>query len=218
MGLIGLIREEHDLDMILRYVTMMDKSVKKLDDFIRQLTQFSQDARLKLVRKPIDFKEMVEDILADLRFMDNAARLTVTIDIDQPGSFHSDPVRLGIVFSNFLSNAIKYQDLKKEKSTLLIQICVNESQAECRFEDNGLGIDAEHLEKVFDLFFRASVQATGSGLGLYITHNAIQKLGGNVKVTSELGKGTAFILTVPNNAAEDDTANLDPKDISAQAV
>lgn len=218
MGLIGLIREEHDLDTILRYVTMMDKSVKKLDDFIRQLTQFSQDARLKIVRKPIDFKEMVDDILADLRFMDNAARLAITIDVQQAKTFHSDPVRLSIVFSNFLSNAIKYQDLKKEKSTLLIQIVADETQAVCRFEDNGLGIDADHLEKVFDLFFRASVQATGSGLGLYITHNAIQKLGGNVKVTSELGKGTAFVLTVPNVVAAEDDVVATKQDIETQPV
>lgn len=204
MGLIGLIRQEHDLDTILRYVAMMDKSVKKLDDFIRQLTQFSQDARLKVVRKPIHFKEMVEDILGDLKFMENAARLSVTLDIVQAGQFFSDPVRLGIVFSNFLSNAIKYQDLRKEKSTLLIHIRADEEKAVCRFEDNGVGIDSEHLEKVFDLFFRASVQATGSGLGLYITHNAILKLGGSVQVGSELTQGTTFHLTVPNVAADDD--------------
>jgi two-component system, sensor histidine kinase and response regulator len=136
--------------------------------------------------------------------MDNAARIHLAVDVEQKGVFHSDPVRLGIVFSNFLSNAIKYQDLKKERSTLLVHIRADEEQAVCRFEDNGLGIDSEHVEKVFDLFFRASVQATGSGLGLYITHNAIQKLGGSVKVTSELGKGTAFILTIPNIPSEDE--------------
>jgi PAS domain S-box-containing protein len=204
MGLISLIREEPEIDTILRYVSMMDKSVKKLDDFIKQLTQFSQDARLKIVRKPIHFKELVEDTFADLKFMDNAARIHLTVDVEQNRVFHSDPVRLGIVFSNFLSNAIKYQDLKKERSTLLVHIRADEEQAVCRFEDNGLGIDSEHVEKVFDLFFRASVQATGSGLGLYITHNAIQKLGGSVKVTSDLGKGTAFILTIPNIPSEDE--------------
>lgn len=206
MGLINLIQNEVDLEAILRYVSMMDKSVKKLDDFIRQLTQFSQDARLKLIRKSIDFRELIEDTLSDLRFMDNAGRLHVTLNVDQPVGFHSDPVRLGIVFSNFLSNAIKYQDLKKEKSTLTVSVKADTHQAVCEFEDNGVGIDPEHLEKVFDLFFRASVQATGSGLGLYITHNAIQKLGGAVRVSSKLGGGTTFTLTLPNITTEEEEA------------
>ncbi|MFN8393606.1 MAG: ATP-binding protein [Bacteroidia bacterium] len=207
MGLISLIQQEGELEAILQYVAMMDKSVKKLDDFIRQLTQFSQDARLKLIRKPIEFRELVEDTLSDLRFMENAARLIVSLNVEQPGLFHSDPVRLGIVFSNFLSNAIKYQDLRKEKSTLTVNIKADAHRAECAFTDNGVGIDPEHLEKVFDLFFRASVQATGSGLGLYITHNAIQKLGGTVQVSSQLGQGTTFLLTIPNVGTEE--AELD---------
>lgn len=205
MGLISLIQEEKEITPILKYVAMMDKSVKKLDDFIKQLTQFSQDVRLKVVRKPIDFKEMVDEILQDLKFMDNAARLAISVKVDQTGIFLSDPVRLGIVIANLLSNAIKYQDLKKEQSTLEIVIRANDQDAECTFSDNGLGIRAEHLEKVFDLFFRASIQATGTGLGLYITHNAIHKLGGKIKVDSELGVGTTFTLLLPSLAETDET-------------
>jgi PAS domain S-box-containing protein len=209
MGLISLIREEQEIDSILRYISMMDKSVKKLDEFIKQLTQFSQDVRLKVVRKPIDFKEMVDDILGDLKFMENAARLAIEIEVEQQGAFYSDPVRLGIIMANLLSNAIKYQDLKKEKSTLRIHIVADHAEAKCTFSDNGLGIKAEHLEKIFDLFFRASIQASGTGLGLYITHNAVQKLGGKIVVDSEPGIGTTFRLQLPNLADEEAAENLE---------
>ncbi len=198
MGLISLIREEKELDQILAFVTMMDKSVKKLDDFIKQLTQFSQDVRLNVVCKSLDFIQLLEEVLADLKFMDNAGRLTVNLNVEQTGKFYSDPVRLGIILANLISNSIKYQDLKKTKSTLDITVKVDDLQAECIFADNGVGISAEHLEKVFDLFFRASVQATGTGLGLYITHNAIQRLGGTIKVASKLGEGTTFTLILPS--------------------
>lgn len=198
MGLIAIIQDEEDRDNIINYIKMMDKSVKKLDEFIRQLTQFSQDARISIVRSQIDLKAFVEELLEDLMFMENAKRLKVVMDIEQSEDFYSDPVRLGIIFNNLLSNAIKYQDLNKPEAQLLIQIRANSEEATCRFADNGQGIDEEHQEKVFDLFFRASIQASGSGLGLYITHNAIQKLGGQISIKSILGEGTNFMLSIPS--------------------
>lgn len=207
MGLINIILEEKELDSVLQYVAMMDKSVKKLEEFIKQLTQFSQDARLQVVRKPIVFEEMVNEIWEDLRYMDNAERVELQSEIQQKGEFFSDPVRLAIVLNNIISNAIKYQDLKKERGLLRVDIRSNEDHAVLRFEDNGLGIDSEHLQKVFDLFFRASVQATGSGLGLYITHNAVEKLGGKIQVDSEKGCGTTFEIRLPNRLHEEEAVS-----------
>ena len=198
MGLIAIIRDEEERDTIIKYIKMMDKSVKKLDEFIRQLTQFSQDARVSIVRSKIDLKAFIEELLEDLMFMENAKRLRVVIDVEQSEDYYSDPVRLGIIFNNLLSNAIKYQDLEKEDSQLLVQIRADANMASCRFADNGQGIDEEHQEKVFDLFFRASIQASGSGLGLYITHNAIEKLGGEISVKSIVGEGTNFMVNLPS--------------------
>ena len=198
MGLINIVKEEKDVDLILSYIGMMDKSVEKLDAFIKQLTQFSQDARLKVVRQPILFNEMVESILEDLRYMEKADQIKIEVNVEQRGEFLSDPIRLGIVINNIISNAIKYQDMKKESAYLQISVIADHEQAVCKFVDNGLGIDPIHLEKVFDLFFRASVQATGSGLGLYITHNAVGKMGGKIKLVSNIGEGTTFSLQIPN--------------------
>lgn len=202
MGLINIIREEEDITSILTYVQMMDKSVSKLDSFIKQLTQFSQDARLQVVRKPIDLEEMILEIWQDLKYMDNAERVQLDLQVEQQNEFFSDPVRLAIVCNNIVSNSIKYQDLAKPQGTLKVRIESNPSQAMLHFEDNGLGISKEHQEKVFELFFRASVQATGSGLGLYITYNAVEKLGGNIDIQSDLGKGTSFTLHIPNRLDE----------------
>jgi signal transduction histidine kinase len=66
-------------------------------------------------------------------------------------------------------------------------------------EDNGLGIPKEYQDRIFDLFFRASTQSFGSGLGLYITRNAIEKMNGQIEMVSEPGQGTTFKVTLPNN-------------------
>jgi signal transduction histidine kinase len=66
------------------------------------------------------------------------------------------------------------------------------------YTDNGKGIDNAHLDKIFDMFFRASADSYGSGLGLYITRQVVKKLNGTIRVQSELGQGTQFIITLPN--------------------
>ncbi len=198
MGLINIIREEKDVEAILRYIQMMDKSVTKLDAFIRQLTQFSQDTRLQIVQKPIDLEALILEVWEDLKYMDNASRVKLDLQVAQSTAFFSDPVRLNIVANNIISNAIKYQDFQRGQSTVEVLVQADENRAVIEFRDNGVGISKEHLEKVFELFFRASVQATGSGLGLYITYNAVGKLGGKIDVDSTPGIGTTFSLNIPN--------------------
>jgi signal transduction histidine kinase len=64
--------------------------------------------------------------------------------------------------------------------------------------DNGSGIEPEHQQKVFQMFYRASEQAKGSGLGLYIVQETLLKLGGSISLSSQLGEGTTFTLYLPN--------------------
>jgi signal transduction histidine kinase len=69
-----------------------------------------------------------------------------------------------------------------------------------RFSDNGIGIAEEYLGNVFKMFFRASAESKGSGLGLYIVKSVVEKLGGQITVQSQLGSGTTFEITLPNLA------------------
>jgi signal transduction histidine kinase len=81
---------------------------------------------------------------------------------------------------------------------LKIEINVFEEKAEIQFTDNGVGIAEEFLDKIFKMFFRASYESKGSGLGLYIVKSTIEKLSGKVSVKSKLGEGTKFFIEIPN--------------------
>jgi signal transduction histidine kinase len=67
------------------------------------------------------------------------------------------------------------------------------------FHDNGIGIKKEYVKKVFDMFYRATEKSQGSGLGMYIVKQAVDKLKGSIKVKSTFGKGTTIKITLPNN-------------------
>jgi signal transduction histidine kinase len=99
---------------------------------------------------------------------------------------------------NLFSNAIRYQDFHKESSQVSIHINSTVEKVEIRFSDNGIGIEKKHLKKIFDMFYRASDNSKGSGLGLYILKESIDKLGGSIKVETEFGVFTTFEITIPN--------------------
>jgi signal transduction histidine kinase len=79
-------------------------------------------------------------------------------------------------------------------------VCIDvlPQHAAITIEDNGQGIAEEHLDKIFEMFFRVRQNGTGSGLGLYIVRETLDKLGGDISVSSTLGKGTIFTVKIPS--------------------
>jgi signal transduction histidine kinase len=105
------------------------------------------------------------------------------------------------VLSNLVSNAFKYSSSHRRDSYIEVNVKVENQKAIVQVRDNGLGIGKNHIEKIFDMFFRASEGQGGTGLGLYIVKETLDKLHGSVHVVSELGKGTCFVVTIPSVAA-----------------
>lgn len=198
MGLIDLVGVETTEESVLRYLTMMNKSVVKLDTFIRDLADFSRNARQELQASVIDWEGIIRETLENLQFMENADQVEKLVSIDSQAPFQSDPVRLGIILNNLVSNAVKYQDLRKDRRQVEISVCSDDQHAVIRIADNGIGIPEKYHAKVFDLFFRASIQSYGSGIGMYIVRNAIDKLHGDITLDSKEGRGTTFELRIPN--------------------
>lgn len=119
---------------------------------------------------------------------------------------HSKNLKLAItldeIFRNLISNTIKYLNPHIEDPFASIDIVVTENAAIINFNDNGIGIAEGALPKVFEMFYRATEYSEGSGIGLYIVKNAIQKLGGEITIDSEIGVGTSFYIMIPNRKNE----------------
>lgn len=202
MGIIDILVNEDLPPEIVTYIGLMDRSVVKLDTFIRNLTDFSRITRLEIRDQLVDFQDLFDETCESLMHMDHAKRIDLKLELDASIPWHGDRFHLGIVLANLLSNAIKYQDHAKESPTVITRVKVTPETTRIEVEDNGIGIKPEYQEQLFELFFRASNQSFGSGLGLYITKNAVEKMEGSVQLESEYGKGTRFIITVPNQKRE----------------
>jgi signal transduction histidine kinase len=98
-----------------------------------------------------------------------------------------------------MGNSIKYSKTDTDEVCVLnLNVTVDESKALFVLEDNGQGISKEALPKIFDMFYRANEQSDGSGLGLYIVKEVVERLNGEIRMESEKGEWTKVYLTIPN--------------------
>ena len=147
---------------------MMERSIHKLDDTLKEIIDYSRNARKELTIEKLDLRQVIEDNLEKMAYMPGSELMSKQINIDQKHELYSDPIRLSIIFNNLISNAIKYSDPAKASPFMKINVTIEKEKAIIHFEDNGIGIDQEYISRVFDMFFRANEKSKGSGLGLYI--------------------------------------------------
>ncbi len=198
LGLVNLASLEGNDDSLADYIKLIGEKVKQLDHFISDVLSHSKNLKLEVKIEPINLQKLADQTFADLSYLKGANEIKRTVEIEGT-SFHSDPWRIGEIFRNLISNAIKYRDFGKSDPHIHIKIKSGSQRATIIFEDNGIGISKPSLNKIFEMFYRASEQSDGSGLGLYIVKNAVDKLGGILKVSSEIGRGTTFELKLPNH-------------------
>jgi PAS domain S-box-containing protein len=182
-----------------QYIGLIKKSLLKLDSYLEEMNNFFRNEKLALQREKINLAELLADELENLKNLHNGNRVKVLLQADDDGvEWYSDLIRVKTVITNIFSNAIKYQDLQKQNPFIKIATHVDQEFCDIRIEDNGIGIDPEYKEKIFDLFFRATDQSQGTGLGLFIVKDTIDRLKGSIEVRSKKGEGTTFQIRIPN--------------------
>ncbi len=198
LGLISVSRMENPGEPQTQYLNMMQRSVLKLEEFIRDVVSYSRNTRMEAKYETIDFRSFVNALLNDHQYAPNFSKIKFMAEAGTSSPFVSDAMRLKIVLNNLISNAIKFHQYNgKEVPYVKIRLVQEGQSFVLSVEDNGRGIDAYHLDHIFDMFYRATDQAQGSGLGLYILKEAVLKMKGKVSVQSTIDKGTLFTITLP---------------------
>jgi signal transduction histidine kinase len=196
LGLIHIANKTTDPKEIGQCLNMLESRVHRLDDFIHEIIDISRNARIDVIKQPVALKALVHDVLENLKYAKHPT-LRINVEVQANIDFETDPSRLKIILSNLIGNAIKYQDLRKEDPFVHIHTSDDHRGLTIIVGDNGIGISAEHHGKLFSMFYRASDQAEGSGLGLYITKEAVEKLSGNIQFQSTYGQGSVFTVWIP---------------------
>ena len=190
-----LSRQEQDL-----YGKILDQEADKLNNLMNTLLSFTQieNKSIRFKGEEVDIKEFGEQIFSANKLKYTDMKISYSIDVQR--KLYADPVLLGSVFQNLIDNAYKYSEINNK--TLDVKIFQNKRNFVFIFRDKGIGIDKKELGKVFNKFYRVKNQFNqqGSiGLGLAFCKEITEFMGGEIKVSSEVGVGTTFTLTFPLN-------------------
>lgn len=197
MGIVNIAMME-DPQANTHYLELIKQSVQRLDAFILSIIDYYKNARGVPVVQDVDFKELANEVKETIKFIPDFEKIQHTITVNQTGAFRSDIIKLRIILNNLLTNAVKFKDPNKEAHTFAL--CIDANSKECRItiSDNGIGIKEKDIQNIFKMFYRGSGTTNGSGIGLYIVHEAITKLGGKITVRSAPGEGATFEITLPS--------------------
>lgn len=197
MGLTNIGMMTSKLDEARECFQMINNRAKAQDYSIREIVDYSRNARLMTAVTEIFIRAMIMDVIQSLLFLDRADEIQINVDADPALVIKSDAHRLKSVIQYLMSNAIQYNDDRKPKSLINVSCKRTENELYFCVEDNGIGIVADRQDKIFDMFYRGTEQSTGSGLGLFIVRETVGTLGGAIECESTYGVGSLFNVTIP---------------------
>lgn len=200
LGLVNVAKMDNSTDNMLFCLDKIEESASTQDDFIKDIIELTKNSRVAPKRKKIDFEKLIDETFEYLKYSLGANPVKPKLHLRQNKNFYSDPNRLKVIFNNIISNSIKYS--KSEKTEIDVHVDVSNGHAKIDFEDKGIGIEKKYHEDVFKMFFRATDANAGSGLGLYIVKETVEKLKGDILLESEVNKGSTFKIKLPNMAPQ----------------
>ena len=195
IGIVNLVKMENLYHSSGEYWSLVETCSNKLDYYIQKTLQYYKNNKTRSEESLIEFKPLATELI-DLHGYANRDT-QFTINVNQTVPFKGDLFRIEVIMGNLISNAIKYQKSNEVNKKVKIDIDVSNEFAEITITDNGVGILNEHLEKIFTQFFK-SKNHHGSGLGLFIVKEALNKIDGRIAVNSSIDHGTTFKITLPN--------------------
>ncbi|CAD5257047.1 putative Histidine kinase [Imperialibacter sp. EC-SDR9] len=187
-GLLYLLKVSKD--ELPQYLDLMENRILRLENTLLEINSYVKNSKSEPLAARIRLHSLVNEVWADIEFIEHADQLTFENNIDDTLEIESDPGLWKMIIHNLLINAIKYHDGRKERPFVRVWHTIENGVFTLKVEDNGQGIASELLPRVYDMFFRANESSKGSGLGLFLVKKMVDKLGGTINIESEYAKGT----------------------------
>jgi PAS domain S-box-containing protein len=187
------------------YLEKIDSASRSLLGIINDILDFSKIEAGKLEMESVEFRleEVLDNVtsLVGLKAQEKGLELLFSLDVNVPDELVGDPLRLGQVLLNLVSNAVKFTE-EGEVVVAAERLAGDDSGITLKFSvrDTGIGLSAEQQARLFESFSQADGSTTrkygGTGLGLAISKSLVEMMGGSIEVESTLGKGSTFAFTV----------------------
>ena len=199
MGLIHLAEQEaEDPTSFPTYIDLIKDSITKLNVVIGELVDLGRITVNELHYKYINVEAIIQEIIENLQYIDGFSEVKINVENKYGKELNTEVKILKSILQNLIENSIKY---RRQEINSFIKIVIEEAPGGIYMtvKDNGVGIEEEIQPKVFDMFYRASEASEGSGLGLYIVKNVVEKMNGSILLSSKEKTGSTFTIDIPNH-------------------
>lgn len=190
---------EEDLPEAIGFIR---SSTRKMDGLINAILKISRDGRRPLQPEPVNLDAVIRTSgdAVQHQIAEADGRLEISVNVKD---FMSDRFSIEQVIGNLFDNAVKYREPSRSLELSVKAFPINRFKIGIDVSDNGRGIAPEDHERVFELFRRSGAQdKSGEGIGLAHVRSLIRNMGGEIKVKSELGKGTTFMIRLPHDLSQ----------------
>ncbi len=213
MGLLDIASQSDDMELIQNCLSKMKTSSAHMLNLLNDVLDMSkiESGNLEIIKEPFYLENMLREMMVVVGVKAHEKKQEILIQIDKkvPKQFIGDSMRLSQVIMNLMFNAIKFSDQGKK---IILNILVKEQKKpqtilEFSVTDEGVGVEQANLNVIFDAFRQSDSSITkrygGTGLGLTISKAIIEKMGGEMYVESQVGKGSTFTFTVRLEAGKE---------------
>ncbi|MFM7725232.1 MAG: ATP-binding protein, partial [Flavobacteriales bacterium] len=195
LGVVHLGQLDTTDPQLVRYFSMIESSAQRLDRTLMELIELARTRKGASKVSSIGLRSFLDRIMAELDHLPKFPKTVFEISVDEEVEVMTDRVLLQSVLKNLIHNSINYSSRTEPK----IRIRAKEfgSSVELEVTDNGEGIPEHIRPRIFEMFYRGHQESDGSGLGLFVVKNALEKMGGSIRFETAAGKGTSFYVTLP---------------------
>jgi signal transduction histidine kinase len=187
-------------DLVKEKLELVKNQITRISKIIRDLVDFSRPSNYEL--QLIDINKNIKEAVEIIKVGAKAKDVYFQLDLDQnipPLPLVADQIQQ--VFVNILLNAVDaLTESNKKEQLISIKSSLNHEELVLTFYDNGTGIKEENMPKIFEPFFTTKKEGKGTGLGLWVSYGIIKSFQGDIKVKTNFGVGTTFIITLPVNS------------------
>lgn len=202
IGLLGIAEKAlhaDEKDRALASLTHTQKSLRKLEELVKDILMLTHTKNVE-EEEALNFEGIINDTLDKFRHMDHFERLDIQQDLRFSGTLSTKKSRIVLIVENLISNAIKYQDLEKDSSFIVLATYKDHDNFIFEVRDNGLGVPENQHNNLFQMFKRFHPKTSfGSGLGLYMMKKSATILGAHIYF-EDTGDGSVFKLEIPLTA------------------
>lgn len=182
--------------MALKFLEEFDSQATRLNNILDELLKLTKISFNADSKQEIDFEKIIYDCISSYKYLENFDKVEFKVDV-KDFKYQAEWSMVNSIIQNLIENGIKYARLENNKPEISISVKSDGENVTIKAVDNGIGMSEETVSKIFSMFFRVNRTIEGTGLGLHILKRAVERLGGNVVVESELDKGSTFTITAP---------------------